>query len=328
MTIKQQLMKSSILAAHAVANRWTSVQVHFGRIDSSNGSTHKTWPVDWSVGYIERVFQDYLECANLPSRAVEGKQILEIGPGDNLGVALKFLAAGAAQVVSIDKFLSRRNPKKERAIYLALRELLPDVERHSFDNAVDLTDGIHFNADRLQYVYGHGIEDSPVLLGSQRFDTIVSRAVLEELPDLDQVFSILDDLLMPGGLQIHRVDLRDYGTLSRHGYHPLEFLTVPDSVYEYASKFSRPNRLRIDYYRRKMRELGYDARLLITRACGVEAELHPPLELFQPEMVCPHDDLAQLEEIRPRLLPRFRDLPAEDLMATGMMLVARKPYGK
>src|SRR5437762_4146412 len=201
MTLRQHLLKSSILGAHLVVNRWAWLRLAMGQVASANGSTHQSWPVERSVEYIGRVFREYLACSSLTP---EGKRILEIGPGDNLGVALKFLAAGASEVVAIDKFFSRRDSQKERRIYLALRNTLTLVERNRFDEAVDLTEGIRFNPVRLRYHYGAGIEEATEELGSERFDAIVSRAVLEELPDLDAVFSVLDRLLEPGGLQIHR----------------------------------------------------------------------------------------------------------------------------
>ena len=51
---------------------------------------------------------------------------MEIGHGDNLGVALRFLAAGAAEVICLDKFYSKRDPERQREIYLALRAQLDD----------------------------------------------------------------------------------------------------------------------------------------------------------------------------------------------------------
>jgi SAM-dependent methyltransferase len=323
LTLQRGLLKSSILAAHVVVNRWAWVRLAVGRVSSSNGSTHSAWPVDRSVRYIERVFGEYDRWVE--PGAWRGRRILEIGPGDNLGVALKFLAAGAAQVVALDKFYSNRDPRQERRIYLALRQRLNSQERLAFDAAVDLGEEVKFDRTRLVYSYGQGIEEAEAVLGAARFDAIVSRAVLEELDDLDSVFAALDRLLAPGGVQIHRVDLRDYGTLSRHGYHPLEFLTVPDKVYRYASKYSRPNRMRIDYYRRKADGCGYDASFRITRVCGLAEELDPPKPALEIGVDYTSEALAQIEAIRPRLLPRFRELPAADLLPLGFLMIARKP---
>src|SRR5262245_22881352 len=63
------------------------------------GSPHRTWLVAASVEYINRVFDDYLAYGNLGYDEIRDKVVLELGPGDNLGVALRFLAAGASRVV-------------------------------------------------------------------------------------------------------------------------------------------------------------------------------------------------------------------------------------
>jgi hypothetical protein len=296
----------------------------FGQVASRNGSTNSAWPLDRSLEYINRVFDDYLQCSGRPVESLRGKRILEVGPGDNLGVALKFLAAGAGEVVSIDKFYSLREPEKERRIYLALRSGLPAEQKARFDDAVDLADGIRFHPGKLRYVYGHGIEEAESILGIEPFDAIVSRAVLEELEDLDGVFSLFDRLLRPGGWQVHRIDFRDYGMFSSHGHHPLEFLTIPRAIYKYASKYSRPNRRLIDYYRCKMEQLRYDAMLLVTRVCGAQKEIFPYKDSLDRGVDYGEDSLAQLRAIRPRLLPEYQALSDEDLLAAGVILVAYK----
>jgi SAM-dependent methyltransferase len=322
---KRRLPKTVLLAAHFGMNRWAWMRHSLGQVASRNGSTNDAWPLEQSLDYINRVFDDYLQCSNLSEESLPGMRILEVGPGDNLGVALKLVAAGADELVSIDKFFSLREPAKERRIYLALRDTLPSAHKARFDDAVDLADGIRFNPNKLRYVYGHGIEEAESILGNKLFDAIVSRAVLEEVEDLDAVFSMFDRLLRPGGLQIHRIDFRDYGMFSRHGHHPLEFLTIPSLIYRYASKYPRPNRLLVDYYRRKMEQLHYDSTLLVTRVCGVEQELFP----YRASLACGVDygaeSLAQLGAMRSRLLSEYQALSDEDLMAAGIMLVANKP---
>ena len=118
---------------------------------------------------------------------------------------------------------------------------------------------------------------------------------------------------------------RDCGALSRFGFHALEFCTIPDGVYRYASKFSRPNRLRMDYYRRKMACLGYDSKFLITHVCGRKAPLGPFDTSLKPDIDFTREDLEELRSIRPRLLERFRSLADEGLLAAGFVLVACKP---
>src|SRR3954454_265960 len=103
---------------HNLAAKWALFR---GRIESDIGSTHWEWSTERSVRYIEMVFRSYLDYGGLNVRDLQDKRILELGPGDNLGVAALLYAAGASQVVCLDKFFSRRDTSQQVAIYRALR---------------------------------------------------------------------------------------------------------------------------------------------------------------------------------------------------------------
>jgi hypothetical protein len=147
-------------------------------------------------------------------------------------------------------------------------------------------DPTHFEVGRIvrrDRALGIRTEGRHHSVPAESFDLIVSKAVLEEVYDLDAAFDGIDHVLRPGGYQIHKIDLRDYGTFTRHGHHPLEFLTVPDGIYRYmAESTGLPNRRLVDYYRAKAAALGYTARILTTLSLGATEEFRPPLEQLCP----------------------------------------------
>ncbi len=182
-----------------------------------------------------------------------------------------------------------------------------------------------FPRDRIRPVYNVAIERADEHFEPESFDLIVSRAVLEEVYQIDRAFAVMDRLLRPGGALIHKIDLRDYGLFSRKGFHPLEFLTIPNALYAAMSCYSAiPHRYRIDYYRDKMRALGYDARLFITRIAGCATELDPHRTAIRPGVDYGPEQIELIQAIRPRLAAPFRNLPDEDLLAAGVFLSARK----
>lgn len=275
---------------------------------------------------IDDLFAGTLRHVGLTPEDMTGRSVLEVGPGDNIGVALRFVAAGARDVVSIDKFVPLQNTTFHRQLYLALREELSAVERERFDQAIDLSQQVQLRDGPLHYVYGRGVDDPRAQLGRDRFDLITSNAVLEEVYDIDGTMAALDAALRPGGVQMHKIDLSDYGMFTKHGFHPLEFLTVPDSVYRLmVESTGQPNRRRIDYYRAKSAELGYDARILATSVVGEAREFASPRAQLRRGEDYTDGTLAALASIRPRLLPRYRVLSDEDLMVQGIVYVARKP---
>jgi len=296
-----------------------------GKLLHSNGSVIGRHPAPHiTATYIRRNFEDYLNYAGLSSERLENLRILEIGHGDNYGVALLFLAYGARHLTCLDKYYSIRDPKREHAVYTLLQKDLDGAVRRRFDQAIDLNEGVLPDPDKLTPVYGVRLEEAAKHFPPGSFDLIVSRAVVQYLT-FDLAFSAMDHLLAPGGLMIHRIDLRDMSMFSRGGLHPLTFLTIPERTYRLMSSDSpQSNRKRVSDYRQKMKELDYSAKILITRVLGREQELVPHRDALRFGEDVTEESLQLLEAIRPKLLARFRDLPDEDLLETGIFLVASK----
>jgi SAM-dependent methyltransferase len=330
----RQFVKRSkwALIGYTIAHSW-NIRRRFalGGIESVSGSTHAALPVSDSVAYINRTYDDYLRYGRLSSDLLQGKSVLEGGPGDNLGVALRFVAAGAALVVAMDKFYSRQDSQQQRQIYLALRAHLSQDEKRRYDRAVDLSSSVVFNEELVKTMYGKGMEECGDLVDQYAFDMIISRVVLEMIYDTDRVFAGMHKLLRPGGIMLHKIDLRDYGLFSSNGHHPLEFLAIPDAVYEWMVRDSdRPSRKAVDYYRNTMTTYGYDAELYITSVISAGYR-KPPTEVLPHKTVLEHgvdytdETLDLIRSIRPRLARPFRQMSETDLMVAGVFLVARKP---
>jgi SAM-dependent methyltransferase len=318
--------KTLIIASKIYQNWRMRRRFVAGVIETEHGSSHRSKSLIESLSYIEEQFADYLRYSGLTPEQLQGKQILELGFGDNVGVALKFLAAGARRVVGVDKFYSSRDPQREKEIYLALRGRLGDAERRRFDEAVDLREGIKFNESSLRVINGLDLEQAATQLTSEglAFDIILSRAVIEEIFEPKTVFRAADRVLAPGGLSLHKIDLSDYGIFADGGMHPLTFLTIPDWTYRrMATDSGIPNRKLIGYYKKEMAELGYSARFLITGIVG-RGSIIPHQEQVELDKDYTRETLDLIDRIRPRLCSQFRDLKSEELLVNGIFLVARK----
>lgn len=287
-------------------------QIRRGDITTHSGSRHASLDLAASLSYVEGVWRDYLFYAG---RSAIGGRIIEIGPGDNFGVALLFLKNGADHVVAIDKFVSQRDDERQSVIYRALSE------RHCLD---DLFDGPPSEATILGLTYLPGMPAEKYFTGDVApYDAVVSRAVLEHL---DDPLSSLDAMwagLRPGGLLLHRVDLRDHGMFA--GNHPLTFLTIGAGLYHaMTAETGWPNRILLPAYREFLRRRHWPARLGITRLVGVSDEF-AALPWEQLPMDSRQQALAQVRSIRPKLAEPFRKLSDEDLAVAGFVLLAEKP---
>ena len=274
---------------------------------------------------IDRTFERYLKYSSLTRETLKDKTVLEIGPGDNIGVALRFLAAGAKRVVCLDKFVHYQDGPVHLRLYRALRATLPAEDQARFDQVVNLDSTVKLDTSRFQWIYGKGIEDTDSLFAPGSFDVIVSAAVLEEIYDTDLAFNKMDRLLAPGGYTIHKIDLRDYEMFHKHGFHRVEFLTIPDFVYRFMTQSSgQPNRKLVDYYRGKMAELGYDSTIHIAMAANGKEMEEYKLKLVK-GVDYTEESLQSYRAMRPRLLPRYQSLSDEDLITEAILLAGRKP---
>ena len=141
------------------------------------------------------------------------------------------------------------------------------LKNRRLDQAVNLSEGVQFNPEKVQSVYGVTLEEFAEKLAHdhEKFDLIVSCAVLEEIYDPDPVFAAMDRLLAPGGSMVHVIDLGDYGMFRQQRMHPLTFLTISEPIYKrMASDSGLPNRKRLGYYVQKMKELGYQSKFFVT----------------------------------------------------------------
>lgn len=300
-----------------------------GDIGSIGGSTTVHRPLSESLDYIQRVFHDFNRYAGLNPDSVAGKRMAEIGPGDNLGLGLLYLAWGAATYTGLDRFFSEHDENRERDIYLGLRTTLGSSERARFDEAVDLSQGIRFNEAKIRYRYGVAAEDCDVTLGPNTADILLSRVVIQSV-NLERAFPAMHNVLSPGGLMAHKLDFRDLGVFAQNGYHPLEFRTLEEDCYQWMIQGGdHPNRRHIPYYREFLTRHHYDFQLLRTGVISPEPPgfwraVDPHTEELILGVHFSAEDVAWVESIRPRLIPEFRSLPAADLLSAGLFLVARK----
>ncbi|MBM3667026.1 MAG: class I SAM-dependent methyltransferase [Actinobacteria bacterium] len=236
------------------------------------GARNRGFSLEQSLACVDWVFADY-ERRGLDAERIHGARILELGPGDTLGVALRLIGAGARQVVCLDRFATVRDPEQQRRIHRALSESRPRSERERLGRALSPDGALAEGQDALVLIEGTGVERAQEAVAG-RFDAIISRAVLGHLWDLAPAFEQMDRLLEPGGAMLHKIDLSDHGLFERSGRGPLELLTVSDRVWDAMRRHTGlTNRCLSDSYREHASALGYSAELHPTRLIGDAGDL-------------------------------------------------------
>lgn len=179
--------------------------------------------IEADVRYALQVSRGY--AAGLPRGFAElqGRSVLEIGPGNNFGVALVLKCAGAGRVAVTDRFLARYQEAYHGPLYRGLREAVaaefPALDLAPFDAFI--ARGSHVS-DAVEAI------EMPLELFAERhaqqFDLAFSNAVLEHVYDPAQAAKSLFAILAAGGKGYHQVDFRDHRDFSR----PLEYLLLSD----------------------------------------------------------------------------------------------------
>lgn len=245
--------------------------------------------------YFERL---QVRPADVPAY-LNGKTLMEYGPGDLPGVAALMVARGARKVYCIDRFpLVNLSPKNARVLadlidgcHGAERDRLLGCLANPNDPAAG------FAAQRIEYL----VRPSGLSGMESAVDLVFSRAVLEHVNDLGATFSDMVAALRPGALAIHQVDLRSHGL---HKANPLDFLAWSPTLWKWMySEKGVPNRWRVDKYRTIVEQLPVDLLAL------------EPTKSASPE---------HLTEVREVLARPFRGVTDQDLSWLGFWLLMRK----
>jgi SAM-dependent methyltransferase len=314
------LRKHRIIVLHLLKNRRAQRQEKL----------HTPWvnltpyDVDGRVAYSKEVYEDYFTWSGIPRSFVKGKRVLEIGPGENLAVSLRFLADGAAFVASVDRFRSLKSGAEQAAVYRRLFHGFDETQRKNLGDMLSLQDsGSCLDELRCRYCADTPLEALASQAGNNVYDLIVSRAVLEHVIDLDAAFTSMDRLLAPGGIMIHEVDFRDHGMFSDYGLNPLTYLTIREKRWNaMTSHTGAPNRKLKSDYERLLARHGYAAEVQIILIAGSNGKIHKKEIAAGVDYGDPQIDLVG--KIRKKLAPQFRGLSDEELLVAGIFIVARK----
>lgn len=172
--------------------------------------------VDYSIAVVDQWRRNGLDAA--------GRDVLEVGPGPDLGTGFALVALGAASYTAVDRFPLAQGANA--AFYRALGARL----------GVD----VDATLSRIRYVVGAipTAIDPP-----DAFDAFVSNGTLEHLADMPSAFAWMASVAKPGALHVHVVDAQTHMRWVRPR-DPWNILRYPTGLYRVAMSFpGAPNRL-------------------------------------------------------------------------------------
>lgn len=293
-----------------------SMRYRCGKIDTKSGSAHSSLSVDKSVSYVDEVFSDYKKYSKVLRF---GGRVAEVGPGDNCGIGLLFLKDGCASVDLVDRFYSKRNTQSQAVIYQAMWHMNRGLDPFLKDS--NLEDEGTFKG--IKRWYGAEAAAEEFFIMHTGYDFIVSRAVFEHLYDPLLSIKIMVNALNPGGMLLHKIDLRDHGMFST-AFHELKFLESTDWLHKRMTMASgRPNRFLLHEYRKCLEENSIMFDLLITQLAGV-GDIVPHVKYGDIPQLLRQKSINYVQSVRHRFASSFRSVSDEDLSVSGVFIIARK----
>jgi SAM-dependent methyltransferase len=236
---------------------------------------------------------------------IEGRSILEIGPGINMGAPM-ILAAHGAKPIVLDRFLAPWDRDYHGRFYQLLREELartdPTADVRPLSALLEARD----YPESVIRLVNASLEKAP--LPDACCDLIWSNAVLEHVYDLDHSFSQLYRLTKPGGYNLHQVDFRDHRNFDK----PLEYLLLSDRAFQTVFENAHSdcgNRWRVEEMTERLAAAGFE------------------MEDFSPTVFC---DPGYHRTFVPRLRSchsRYHDWPEDKLWILSGRYTLRRPLG-
>jgi SAM-dependent methyltransferase len=226
-----------------------------------------------------------------------GLHVLEVGPGETLGPAV-LLACGGAIVSVADRFCVPWDPDFHAPFYLALRERVAGRGAAYIAPIDRLLAAGTFVAGVVRV---HALAAEELWKIGERFDVVLSNAVLEHVQDIDMTAANLAAVSKPGGYGFHQIDFRDHRDFSR----PLEHLTISRAEFDTMRQ-------------RRFCEGGGQWRVSTVAAAFERAGFS---QSASPNM---YADASYLADVRLRLHDDFASLSGEDLSAVSALHVVQR----
>ena len=232
--------------------------------------------------------------------SLEGRTILELGPGADLGVGLITLSRGAKKYNALD--VNNLVATVPESFYEALFERIQQNNATHVDICTlrsQLKSTSAGSNDRLNYVVRDDFDIS--VFANEGIDTVFSQAAFEHFDDIPKTFARLTRTVRPGTVLIAEVDLNTHTRWIRD-IDPLNIYRYSDFTYNIFRFAGSPNRVRPKEYAKSLSNLGWD-----------NVQIMPLVRVGD----------QYLNQVKPRLAQRFRSSTAE-VEYLSVMLCATK----
>lgn len=233
-------------------------------------------------------------------RYLKDKKLLEIGPGQDFGLALVLADFGLNEIVLIDPYLIEWRNDYHPIYYESLLEKLG--KKYPLINFISIKEILKNKSHKAAKLkcYPVGLEEVRQIEDGS-IDISISNACFEHFVYPELAVKELARITKNGGLGFHQIDLRDHRDYSK----PLEFLTFPDKMFFKIKKMTDArfgNRIRYNEYNEIFKKYGFTV-------------------VFKPDSFA---DSAYLKALMKKANPKFRRMSEESIGTLGGRFFIKK----
>lgn len=202
--------------------------------------------IDYDIDVVEQ-WLSYLKEYTQRTDTVVGKNILELGPGSDLGIGIYLLAMGGSKYNGFDvNNLMKSTPNSfYEQLFARLDTINRDTDIHFLKT--QLNERLRGNPSRLNYVVSNDFNLASAF-GKSTIDLVLSQATFEHFDDVDATVSELSAVCKPGAILVAEIDLKTHSRWIRD--------KDPNNIYRYSSCVYEafwfrgiPNRIRPHKYK-------------------------------------------------------------------------------
>jgi hypothetical protein len=211
--------------------------------------------IEYDIEVVDRWLTHLLDYTNKSGSLID-KNVLELGPGSDLGIGLYLLSKGVSQYNAIDvnNLAEKVSTQFYDHFFNHLKELNSSIDIFFLkDQLAKTRNGSH---DKLNYVCHEGFSIAEYF-SKDSIDIIFSQAAFEHFDDIEDTVAQLSLVAKTGALVIAEIDLKTHSRWIRD--------KDPLNIYRYSQRFYNffwfrgiPNRVRPFQYKEVFEKYGWD----------------------------------------------------------------------
>lgn len=192
----------------------------------------------------------------LTENVLKGKNVLELGPGSDLGVGIYLLSKGCSTYNACDvNDLMKSTPD---SFYEKFLEQLKNDGCSEFDINLlreQLSEAKKGNSSRLNYKVRNDF-DLVAAFGRSNIDLVFSQAAFEHFEDINATVAQLSEVCKPGAIAVVEIDLKTHSRWIREK-DPNNIYRYPTWLYNLFWFRGIPNRMRPFQYKQAFERAGW-----------------------------------------------------------------------